>query len=78
MGKARESVLMMVVSKYGFSDVSQIIVGNISEYRLDPSRIAAQIVSGVVFLGAGMTCILQQQGYGQLRVLEWQWDQECI
>lgn len=38
------SALMMVVSKYGFVDV-----GN-----ADTSRVAAQIVSGVGFLGAGV------------------------
>ena len=39
------SCLMMLVSKYGFSDIA--ITG-------DGSRIAAQVVSGVGFLGAGM------------------------
>jgi len=39
------SCLMMIVSKYGFSDMD--IIG-------DGSRIAAQVVSGVGFLGAGM------------------------
>ena len=39
------SCLMMLVSKYGFGDME--IVG-------DGSRIAAQVVSGVGFLGAGM------------------------
>lgn len=39
------SCLMMLVSKYGFSDMQ--ILG-------DGSRIAAQVVSGVGFLGAGM------------------------
>lgn len=38
------AALMMVVSKYGFSDIA--------EY--DASRVAAQIVSGVGFLGAGI------------------------
>lgn len=43
------SCLMMLVSKYGFFDV--ISHGNID---LDPSRIAAGIVTGVGFLGAGV------------------------
>ncbi|MBQ2615144.1 MAG: MgtC/SapB family protein [Clostridia bacterium] len=51
---AAASALMMIISKYGFSDFSKIIVGNVAEYRLDPSRLAAQIVSGIGFLGAGM------------------------
>jgi putative Mg2+ transporter-C (MgtC) family protein len=43
------AALFMLVSKFGFSDVleSQRIV-------LDPSRVAAQIVSGIGFLGAGL------------------------
>lgn len=61
---AAASALMMVVSKYGFSDASKIIVGNISEYRLDPSRLAAQIVSGVGFLGAGMIYIHGKTPHG--------------
>lgn len=43
------AALMMIVSKYGFQD--QIGWSNLS---LDPSRIAAQVVSGVGFLGAGI------------------------
>ncbi|CAK7078899.1 MAG: hypothetical protein EUB_03953 [Eubacterium sp.] len=43
------AALMMVVSKYGFSD----IIGQ-NGVALDPSRIAAQIVTGVGFLGAGI------------------------
>jgi putative Mg2+ transporter-C (MgtC) family protein len=43
------SALFMLISKYGFTDVleRQLIV-------LDPSRMAAQIISGVGFLGAGV------------------------
>ncbi|MGH1044396.1 MULTISPECIES: MgtC/SapB family protein [Bacillus] len=49
------SALIMVVSKYAFSDIV------FEEHMaLDPSRIAAQVVSGVVFLGAG-TIIIQKQ-----------------
>ncbi|MFF2089467.1 MgtC/SapB family protein [Paenibacillus sp. NPDC058174] len=47
--------LMMVVSKYGFVD--QLHWDNLS---LDPSRIAAQVVSGVGFLGAGMIFMQRQ------------------
>ncbi|WP_258296153.1 MgtC/SapB family protein [Paenibacillus peoriae] len=43
------AALMMVVSKYGFQD--QAVWSNLS---LDPSRIAAQVISGVGFIGAGM------------------------
>jgi putative Mg2+ transporter-C (MgtC) family protein len=43
------SALFMLISKYGFFDV---LVPN--EIVLDPSRVAAQIVSGIGFLGAGL------------------------
>jgi putative Mg2+ transporter-C (MgtC) family protein len=43
------AALILLVSKYGFTDVLQdgVVV-------VDPSRVAAQIVSGIVFLGAGI------------------------
>jgi putative Mg2+ transporter-C (MgtC) family protein len=43
------AALFMLISKYGFNDV--LVPGRIV---LDPSRVAAQIVSGVGFLGAGL------------------------
>lgn len=49
------SALLMIVSQYGFGDV--LATGLV---RLDPSRIAAQVVSGIGFIGAG-TIILQKQ-----------------
>lgn len=48
--------LMMILSKYGFHDV----LGQ-NGFGLDPSRIAAQIVSGVGFLGAGMIFMRRQE-----------------
>ncbi|BCF91987.1 MULTISPECIES: MgtC/SapB family protein [Paraburkholderia] len=42
------STLIMIVSAFGFADV----LGN-QHIVLDPSRIAAQVVSGIGFLGAG-------------------------
>ncbi len=42
------SALFMLISKYGFTDV---LGPNIT---LDPSRVAAQIVSGLGFIGAGI------------------------
>ena len=50
---ALAAALMMVVSKYGFSDVDKI-AKDIADCRIDPSRLASQIVTGVGFLGAGM------------------------
>ncbi|HEY2203058.1 MAG TPA: MgtC/SapB family protein [Pseudonocardia sp.] len=42
------SALIMLVSKYGFTDV-------LGEHvLLDPSRVAAQIVSGIGFIGGGL------------------------
>ena len=46
------AALMMIVSQYGFAAV----LGN-ANVNLDPSRIAAQIVSGISFLGAGMIIV---------------------
>lgn len=43
------SALIMIVSKYGFGDV--VHAGSVI---LDPSRIAAQIVSGIGFIGGGL------------------------
>ncbi len=43
------AALIILISKYGFGDV--LTVGTIV---LDPSRVAAQVVSGVGFLGAGL------------------------
>jgi putative Mg2+ transporter-C (MgtC) family protein len=53
------SALFTLVSAYGFADIlavsgSQVLV------RLDPSRIAAQIVTGIGFLGAG---VIFRQGF---------------
>ena len=50
---ALASCLMMIISQYGFSDFFGNYNYNNVEPRLDPSRIAAQIVSGIGFLGAG-------------------------
>lgn len=50
------SSLMMIVSQYGFDDVlSKDLV------RLDPSRLAAQVVTGIGFIGAGTIILLQKQ-----------------
>lgn len=47
------SAVFTLVSAYGFSTV----IGN--DVTLDPSRIAAQIVSGIGFLGAGVIFVRQ-------------------
>ena len=47
--------LIMMVSAFGFSD----ILGT-PNVTLDPSRIAAQVVSGIGFIGAGTILLLKQ------------------
>jgi putative Mg2+ transporter-C (MgtC) family protein len=49
------SCLIMMVSAFGFSD----ILGT-EHVTLDPSRIAAQVVSGIGFIGAGAILFLKQ------------------
>ena len=48
------AALMMVISKYAFFDVVQGGMFGDVEVRLDPSRVASTIASGIGFLGAGM------------------------
>ena len=54
------AALMMIVSKYGFLDIN----------NFDGARIAAQIVSGIGFLGAGIIDLPQPQDFGQQQELE--------
>lgn len=53
------SAMMMIVSKYGFGDLINEIHA-VADVRLDPSRMAQGIVTGVGFLGSGM--IYHQRG----------------
>lgn len=50
------SALAMIVSAFGFTD----ILGQ-PNVQLDPSRIAAQVISGIGFLGAGTILFLQRE-----------------
>ncbi len=50
------SALIMVVSKYGFIDLEGV--------NSDPARIAAQIVTGIGFLGAGMIVYKKRSVHG--------------
>ena len=50
------SALVIIVSSYGFTDV----IGD--HITLDPARVAAQVVSGIGFLGAGII-IFQKPGF---------------
>ena len=45
------AALCMIVSKYGFADLGGILDGSRTS---DPARVAAQVVSGISFLGAGV------------------------
>ncbi|WP_230854933.1 MgtC/SapB family protein [Arthrobacter terrae] len=53
------AALFMVVSKFGFDDV---LVKDL--VRLDPSRVAAQIVSGIGFIGAGLVFVRRNKVRG--------------
>lgn len=50
------ATLVMIVSAYGFTDTLSA-----SRVVLDPSRVAAQVVSGIGFLGAGTILFLRHQ-----------------
>ena len=52
---ALTSALIIIISKYGFYD----IIGT-PGIGLDPARVAAQVVSGVGFLGAGLIFVRNQ------------------
>ncbi len=53
------AALFMLISKHGFTDVlvEDMVV-------LDPSRVAAQIVTGIGFIGAGLIFVRQKQVQG--------------
>jgi len=53
------AALMIIVSKYGFMDII-----NLQGVGLDPSRVAAQVVSGIGFLEAGMIFVHNQSVNG--------------
>ncbi|MBI0092540.1 MgtC/SapB family protein [Lactobacillus sp. M0403] len=53
---AFSSALFMILSKYGFADLIKI-----SGMEYDASRIAAQIVSGISFIGAGTILVKKSQ-----------------
>src|SRR5580704_16753571 len=53
------AALFLLISKYGFTDV--LIEGRIV---LDPSRVAAQIVTGIGFIGAGLIFVKGERVQG--------------
>ena len=54
------SALMMVVSKYGFFDLLRYAAELDVEVKLDPSRLASNIITGIGFLGAGTIFVRKQ------------------
>ncbi|MBQ6019634.1 MAG: MgtC/SapB family protein [Clostridia bacterium] len=49
------AALIMIVSKYGFADLTNAMGAPFNGTRgADPARVAAQVVSGISFLGAGV------------------------
>lgn len=53
------AALIIIVSKYGFADLSEAETGALGVRGADPARIAAQVVSGISFLCAG---VIYKQG----------------
>lgn len=53
------AALFVLVSKYGFADVLQP-----GRVVLDPSRVAAQIVTGIGFVGAGLIFVRRDSVHG--------------
>ena len=53
------AALFMLISKYGFMDVLEN-----ERIVLDPSRVAAQIVSGIGFIGGGVDLHAPRRGEG--------------
>lgn len=66
------SALFVLVSKYGFADALLN-----SQDRFDPSRVAAQIVSGIGFLGAGLI-ITRRGGVRGLTTAATVWETAAI
>jgi len=54
------AALMMLVSKYAYADMADAGAVVLGSRGADPSRVAAQVVSGISFLGAGV--IFKQGG----------------
>ncbi len=57
---ATASALFTIISAYGFSD---LILPN-RTISIDPTRIAAQVVTGIGFLGAGLIILRRNTVYG--------------
>lgn len=73
---AYASALMMIVSKYGFADltVSEAMCG----VGADGARLAAQVVSGIGFLGAGTIIVTPRNHIKGLTTAAGLWTAACI
>lgn len=67
------SALAIIVSAYGFTEVIEP-----GKVVLDPSRIAAQVVSGIGFLGAGTILFLRHEVVRGLTTAAGLWTVACV
>lgn len=67
------SALIMIVSQYGFADILMH-----TGVGLDPSRIAAQVVSGIGFIGAGTIIVTKRQNVKGLTTAAGLWTSAII
>ena len=67
------SALIMIVSQYGFADILMH-----TGVGLDPSRIAAQVVSGIGFIGAGTIIVTKRQRVKGLTTAAGLWASACM
>ena len=74
------SALFTLVSQYGFADIAAAVASQSGpgvDVRLDPGRVAAQIVSGIGFIGAG-TIVLQKRAVVGLTTAAGLWTTAAI
>lgn len=72
---ALSAALMMVVSKYGFFDVVTMLTdaGYAEAVKLDPSRVASGIVTGIGFIGTGIIFVRNNQAVSGLTTAAGLW-----
>lgn len=71
--------LLMIVSKYGFADLTDASGAFFNGIRgADPARIAAQVVSGIGFLGAGSIIVTGRNHVSGLTTAAGLWASACM
>lgn len=71
--------LLMIVSKYGFADLTDASGAFFNGIRgADPARIAAQVVSGIGFLGAGTIIVTAHNRIKGLTTAAGLWASACV